>query len=80
MPRQHSTNEMVLNSKVSPVKLHSNMANMLIEQKMNEDKESFVRTVMTARQKSDQFNNLIRQKDGALTGRNPTDGRTSLEQ
>ena len=42
---------------------------------MNKNKESFVRTVLTARQKCHEFNNLIRQKDESLqAGRNVAQG------
>jgi hypothetical protein len=37
------------NAKASPSKLHLNMANLLAEQRMMDNKESFVRTVLTAR-------------------------------
>ena len=60
---------------LSPHKLHSNMANMLVEQRANEDKESFVRTVLTARQKCDSFNTQIRQNEQyALTARDSSKG------
>ena len=56
--------------KSSPTKLHLNMPNMMVEQRINDKKESFVRTVMTAREECKQFNNFIREKgEFALTTR-----------
>ena len=43
--------------------MHLNMANMLVDKRLNDEKESFVRTVATARQECKQFNDTIRKKD-----------------
>ena len=42
--------EQVKSTKISPHKMHLNMANMLSTERMRNEKESFVRTVLTARQ------------------------------
>jgi len=70
------------NAKASPSKLHLNMANLLAEQRMMDNKESFVRTVLTARHQCEQFNNTIRQKDehASQTGRNISVGTKQGEQ
>lgn len=53
-------------------KMNMSMANMnlLDEQKMLDQKESFVRTVFTARQKCEEFKSTIRQKEDGVIGRN----------
>lgn len=38
----------------------SSKANMLVEQRANEEKETFVKTVLTARQKCETFNTQVR--------------------
>ena len=48
---------------MSPHKMHLSMANMLSTERMRNEKESFVRTVLTARQQSKEFSSTIRQKD-----------------
>ena len=56
--------------KQSPNKMHLNMAKVLAEQRIKDSKESFVRTVLTARHECEQFNSTLRQKDEhALTNR-----------
>ena len=50
--------------------MHLNMAKVLAEQRIKDSKESFVRTVLTARHECEQFNSTLRQKDEhALTNR-----------
>ena len=59
---------------VSPHGLKLNMATQLVEQRTNEEKESFVRTVLTARQKCETFNTQVRQNEQhALTSRDNAD-------
>lgn len=61
-------NETAKNSKLSPSKLHLNMSNITMEQRINDSKESFVRTVLTARQECKQFSTMMREKgEFALT-------------
>ena len=40
--------------------MHMNMAKQLAEQRMKDTKESFVRTVLTARHECEQFNTTLR--------------------
>ena len=49
-----------LGPKQSPNKMHMNMAKQLAEQRMKDTKESFVRTVLTARHECEQFNTTLR--------------------
>lgn len=54
---------------------------MLDEQRMMDQKESFVRTVFTARQQCEEFKNTIRQKEEhAVLGRNFENKNASLKQ
>ena len=63
--------EFTSGSKITPSKVHYSMANMLTEQRLMDSKESFARTVLTARQESNELPAKIRQKeDHALTTRN----------
>ena len=49
--------------KQSPNKMHLNMAKVLAEQRIKDSKESFVRTVLTARQECEEFNTKVRKAE-----------------
>ena len=53
------------------------MANMSVldEKRMLDQKESFVRTVFTARQQCEEFKSQIRQKEDGVIGRNYGDNK-----